>query len=199
MVQMTMDCFNHYRRPYLAADKIEMLAHGKGVVLRQAERALELLVEGDVEAAKSTLELLCCPDSAAWGKMGERPDSDLSALVDALDRLGWLGEADQSGHTQVTSDRNMLHDLLLTATNWLVEAHNTLQASANGETEGARNYLTVLTHFSKEAGTLCQSRQGDHQSLTLSPFTPLGEDIATQALTLVLRAWKRTSPLNVRY
>jgi hypothetical protein len=153
-----MEFLNHYRRPYLAADKIEMLTHGNGVVLRQAERALELLIDGNVEAAKSALELLCCPDSAPWSTMREVPDSDIGALVDALDRLGWLGEADQSGHAQMTAEHNTLLDLLLSATNWLVAAKDAFESSETGQTQGARHYVAVLTHFRQEAGELWQDR-----------------------------------------
>src|SRR5262245_17053163 len=175
-----------------------MLTHGNGVVLRQADRALELLVDGNVEAAKSALELLCVPDSAQWSTMREVPDSDNTALVDALDRLGWLGEADQSGHGQITAEHNTLLDLLLTATNWLVKAHDAFESPETG-TQGARNYLAVLAHFSKEARELWQDRQRCQRSPDLGRFMSLGkEDIAAQALALVLRAWQRTSPLALQ-
>jgi hypothetical protein len=194
----TVEFLNHYRRPYLIADKIEMLTHGNGVVLRQAERALELLVDGNVEAAKSALELLCFPDSVQWSTMREVPDSDISTLVDALDRLGWLGEADQSGHAQITAEHNTLLDLLLSATNWLVKANDAFESSETG-TQGSRNYLAVLTHFSKEARELWQDRQRYQRSLDFGRFMSLGkEDVAAQALTLVLRAWQRTSPLALQ-
>src|SRR5260370_8214366 len=79
---------SHYRRPFLAAERIINAGKSGRLELSEGSRNLVLSVEaGDADSLRQLLEQLCQPDSDYWIKLRERPDPRLVALMDLLHRL----------------------------------------------------------------------------------------------------------------
>ncbi len=102
---------SHYRRPFLAAERVISAGEPGRFELSDGNRSLVLTVEaGDVDAACQLLEQLCQPDADAWIKLRESHHPGLAALVDQLDRVGWVREGDDSGRAQLANEADELHE-----------------------------------------------------------------------------------------
>src|SRR4051812_40851768 len=120
---------SHYRRPFLAAKRVISAGQPGSFELSDGNRSLVLTVEaGDLDAARQLLEQLCHPNADAWIKLREGHHPGLAALLDQLDRVGWVREGEDSGRAQLANEADGLQELVRRATGWLVESAPCVEA-----------------------------------------------------------------------
>jgi hypothetical protein len=187
---------SHYRRPFLAAERVISAGEPGRFELSEGNRSLVLTVEaGDVDAARQLLEQLCQPDADAWIKLRGGHDLGLAELVDRLDRLGWVREGDDSGRAQLANEADELQELLPRATGWLVEAAPCVEAMGC-DTRNRRTYAEALARFADEAAA---DRRSFSDGFGIRAAADcVNGDIAAFALSLMLYRWRRTSPCTLR-
>jgi hypothetical protein len=187
---------SHYRRPFLAAKRVTTAGKPGSFELSEGNRCLVLTVEaGDVEAARQLLEQLCQPDADAWIKLREGHDSGLAALVDQLDRFGWVREGNESGRAQFANEVDELQELVRRATGWLVESAPCVEAT-DCDTQNRRTYAQALARFADEAAAYLPGSSDGFGIRTTADC--MDGDVAAFALSLTLYRWRRTSPYTVR-
>ena len=188
---------SHYRRPFLAAERIISAGEPGRLELSEGNRSLVLTVEaGDVDAARQLLEQLCQPDADAWIKLRGGHDLGLAELVDRLDRLGWVREGDDSGRAQLANEADEFQELVRRATGWLVEAAPCVEAMGC-DTRNRRTYAEALARFADEAAADLRGAFSDGFGIRAAADCVDG-DIAAFALSLMLYRWRRTSPCTLR-
>src|SRR3954447_19218789 len=142
---------SHYRRPFLAAERVIRAGELGNFELSNGNRSLVLTVEaGNVDAVHQLLEQLCQPDSGAWIKLREGHHPGLAVLLDQLDRVGWVREGDDSGRAQLANEADELQELVLRATDWLVESAPCVEAMGC-DTRNGRTYAKALARVAEEA------------------------------------------------
>jgi hypothetical protein len=88
---MTAGVFSRYRRPRLLADQVRPTGDG-AVKLQRGQRKLTLDVVGPRDAALADLRAL---QRGQWPALNDaRNGSPLAVILDELDALGWIGEAE---------------------------------------------------------------------------------------------------------
>jgi hypothetical protein len=156
-----------------------------------------LTVEGgDFDAAYQFLEELRNPDSACWTQVRERSDEGLLSLVDRLDRVGWLGEAESGGRMTTSQEADGIRGLMHRGMEWLIEA---AACSELGKTaDPGCSYPDFLLEFAQRSAP--RESLAAPSNLSSAPtLSANGEvDLAGEALCLMLRRWRRTSPLALR-
>jgi hypothetical protein len=187
---------SHYRRPFLAAERVINAGEPGRFELSEGNRSLVLTVEaGNVEAARQLLEQLCQPDADAWIKLREGHDPGLAALADQLDRLGWVREGDESGRAELANEADELQELARRATGWLVESAPCVEAMGC-DTRDRRTYARALAQLADEAAAhLSGLSDGFRIRAAAECFDG---NIAAFALSLMLYRWRRTSPCTLR-
>src|SRR5689334_12542986 len=121
--------FSDYRQPFLAADRIYRGAKRGTLELSAGNRNLVITVEsGDADTMREILERFCKPGSRYWRELRENPDPGLLALLDRLNRLGWVREADSSGRDQRANEEGDTRELVERAVSWLLEASSCICA-----------------------------------------------------------------------
>jgi hypothetical protein len=181
---------SHYRRPFLAAERIINAGKAGRLELSKGSRSLVLSVEaGDIDSLRQMLEQLCHPDSDHWVKVRERHDPGLVALVDQLDRLGWVREADYSGNARLTNEAKESREIVQQATDWLLDSADCVDAMGYG-----RTYAKALGQFADAAAA---HLRGASDGMQARPDCVSG-DMAALALSLMLYRWRRTSPYTLR-
>ena len=167
----------HYRQPYLRAEPVAADPAMSRLELRDGDRRLLLTVDrGDYDVAWQMLETLRDPGSPGWTQISEQPDGGLLELVDRLDRLGWLAEADTTGRTRMIGEADKLRELMRLGVDWL--------AAAAAEPEiagGSIDYADALLRYA-------------HPEPPARPMPSRDTDLSAQALSLMLDRWSRTSP-----
>jgi hypothetical protein len=187
---------SHYRRPFLAAERIISAGEPGRFELSQGNRSLVLTVEaGDVDAARQLLEQLCRPDADAWIRLREGHDPGLVALADRLDRLGWVREGDESGRAQLANEADELQEFSRRASGWLVEAAPCAEPSGC-DTENRRTFARALARFADEAAAHLPGLSNGFAGRATADC--IDGDIAAFALSLMLYRWRRTSPCTLR-
>jgi hypothetical protein len=187
---------SHYRRPFLAAERVISAGEPGRFELSDGNRSLVLTVEaGDVGAARQLLEQLCKPDSDLWIKAREGHDPGLVALVDRLDRLGWVREGDHSGKAQLANEADELQELGRRATRWLVESAPCVEAMGC-DNQNRRTYAKALARFADEAAPHLPGLSDGSEIRAAADC--INGDIAAFALSLMLYRWRRTSPCTLR-
>jgi hypothetical protein len=187
---------SHYRRPFLAAERVISAGEPGRFELSEGNRSLVLTVEaGDVDAACQLLEQLCQPDADAWIKLREGHHPGLAVLVDQLDRVGWVREGDDSGRAQLANEADELQELVRRATGWLVEAAPCVEAMGC-DTRNSRTYAKALARFAEEAAAHLQGFSDGFGIQAVAECT--NGDIAAFALSLMLYRWRHTSPCALR-
>jgi hypothetical protein len=176
---------DHYRRPFLAVERIVRGGPPARLEIVQGERSLVLSIEGgDIDAAYEALDDLRQPDSECWRAVRENRDPGLVALVDQLDRLSWLGEADHSGHAQISREPDEFRHLAQRGIDWLVEV-----AIPDDWIAGETSLVAVMRRFAAE------STGHPPEAPRLSSLRTEEIDIAGEALSLMLRRWRHTAPM----
>jgi hypothetical protein len=184
----------HFRRPFLAAERVISAGEPGRMELSEGKRSLVLTVEaGDIDAARQLLEQLCQPDSDYWIELRERRDPGLVALVDRLDRLGWLKEADQSGRAQLAKEADELREVARRARGWLIESAACVEAM--GRQDG-RTFAKALARFANEAALHLRGPSDGFDTGAIADC--VNGDIAAFALSLMLYRWRRTSACTLR-
>jgi hypothetical protein len=187
---------SHYRRPFLAAERIINAGKPGRLELSEGSRNLVLSVEaGDADSLRQLLEQLCQPDSDYWIKVRERHDPGLVALVDQLDRLGWVREADYSGSAGLANEAKELRELVQRARDWLQKSADCVDAMGCSRQNG-RIYAKALGQFADAAAAHLRGAS-DGFGMRALPDCMSG-DMAALALSLMLYRWRRTSPLTLR-
>lgn len=190
---------HHFRSPYLHADEVAARSGLGEVVLRQGDRELNLEISGDIDSATRVLRQLRDPTSEVWSEVGRNATDGLFQLVDKLDRLGWLLEADYSGEACLSERVRGLNQLCDDAVAWLRDAW--AWAADNGQHR--RGALAAAVTATADLATSLWEARREGSLLTTSWSGGSGEDslsrdISARALRLSLIAWQRTSPLAVQ-
>lgn len=189
----------HYRSPFLTAHEVAIDPDANGIVLRDGDRELSLEVSGDVQAAARVLRDLQDPGARIWNDVDCEAPNGLHALVDQLDRCGWLLEADESGAASNRDRSRQLDAVCDKAVAWLRDAQAS-RASEMGQSRLARSIATSeqIARAAWEArlsGVLMSART------TLDGIRAADEpmlDVAMQALRFSFISWQRTSPLTLQ-
>jgi hypothetical protein len=194
--QSSMRKLSHYRRPFLAAEQIISLGEPGRLEVSAGDRRLIIDIEaGDVDAACQLLGQLRQPDSEYWKEVRECRDSGLLALLDRLDRLGWLREGDHSGYARCANEADEYRELVRRASDWLVEAARCMD-TVGGARQNDRSYTSTLAQLADEAAAHLRG-----MSVGFGIRAAVGGayvDIAAVALSLMLYRWRRTSPYTLR-
>jgi hypothetical protein len=187
----------HYQRPFLRVEQIVQKPDAGSLELQQGDRKLVLTVGGDIDAAYQTLEELRNPASVCWTQVRELPDEGLLSLVDRLDRLGWLAEAETGGRIKVFQEADEIRGVIERGTEWLIQAG--LCCEKDVETACSdRSYANALLRFGKLAATGTTSVAAAYLRSAPISLSNGETDVAGEALCLMLRRWRRTSPLALR-
>jgi hypothetical protein len=187
----------HYQRPFLRVERIGAQSDAGRLVLHHGDRKLVLTVEGgDFDAAYQFLEELRNPDSACWTQVRERSDEGLLSLVDRLDRVGWLGEAESGGRMTTSREADGIRGLMHHGREWLIEA---AACSEFGKTADLGcSYPDILLGFAQRSAARESLTAPSSLSSVPTPSANGEIDLAGEALCLMFRRWRRTSPLALR-
>jgi hypothetical protein len=180
-------CFDHYVRPYLASESIELVASGD-VELRRGSRRLKLTIDGDLADARKLFEALRDPASAAWQEALREPDPGLLTLLERLDRLGWIGESDVSAQVRADAEREILQDFIHAGVDWLRSAVDELAAGTLCPAiceDTSRAVLADLAGYRGNSNLQMPDLAGDDR-------------LEHHALHLLLWRWQSTSPLALQ-
>jgi hypothetical protein len=176
-----MQPLDHYRQPFLDAERIVADTAAGRLELRKGERTLIMDVQaGDFDAAWQTLEALRAPASPCWAALRRQADAGLLKLADWLDRLGWIGEADLAGRARVAEEQNALRGLMRDSNAWLMEAAD-CTTLAGEELFTRHHYRDALLAIANAAGGDAGAPLAD------------GPDLAGEALRLMLKRWRSTA------
>jgi hypothetical protein len=187
---------SHYRRPFLAAGRIINAGEPGCLELSEGNRSIVLTVEaGDVDSVRQLLEQLCQSDSDCWIKVRECHDPGLVALVDRLDRLGWIREGDYSGSAQLANEADESRELVQRARGWLLDSADCVDAMGCGRQNG-RTYAKALALFADEAESHLRGTSDGFGIRALADC--ISGDMAAFALSSMLYRWRRTSPCTLR-
>jgi hypothetical protein len=187
---------SHYRLPFLAAERVVNAGEPGRLELSEGNRSLSLTVQaGDVDSVRQLLEQLCRPDSDHWRKIRECNDPGLVALVDWLDRLGWLREGDYSGSVQLANEADESRELVQRARGWLLGSADCVDAMGHDRQNG-RTYAEALARFADAADAYL--RGGSDGLGTQALADCISGDMAAFALSLMFYRWRRTSPCTLR-
>ncbi|HKC64202.1 MAG TPA: hypothetical protein VKB86_11215, partial [Pyrinomonadaceae bacterium] len=198
MMDTSKEFLSFYKHPFLAADRIELRHGTDAIVLYQGKRELELTINGDIEGARATLQDLCDPNSDTWQRVRTEMQDGLAELLDKLDRLGWLCDADQGGHKKIADERERLSNLHTRTVQWLLTPVSTAAGIEESELNWRQRYQASAANFASEAKALWLARKQDQLTVTVQPAMFAEGNLAAEGLSLLLRAWQRTSPLALQ-
>lgn len=196
-----MKGFNHYRRPYLVADRVERVQGRNALEVCRGSRRLILSIDGDLEIARETIDALRNPESTYWTQALDASDDGLSGLLEKLDHLGWVGEADTSGEVNLAADAVGFDKLVFRGVEWLKTAgSNTVLQDSCPDRD---SYRDTLSYFAERAEAISRGQLGglsqemaNANTVGVTAMAP--SDMAAEALELLLRRWHRTSPLALQ-